>query len=175
MSFVKETSCTCTDDNVFYLIASQSFLTVVGGCAGRQAAVADLLPAQADLLLELLNLTVTVSLLLALLFPTPQVALHQLDCCNKGLGNAEMGVFLFKVSTAAKVLLWQVADEALALWRFPEHPIWHTAVLGPIWSTKTYKRSTITFCMQVIQCWNFRVICFSFQNKCLAFCTLTNS
>lgn len=59
-------------------------LTVLGVCAWRQAAASDLLPAQADLLFELLNLTVAVYLLLALLL-TPHVVLHQLDGSYKGL------------------------------------------------------------------------------------------
>lgn len=64
------------------------------GCAGRQAAASDLLPPKADLLFELLNLTVAVSFLLAFLLLTPKVILHQLDGCNKGLGNAEMSILL---------------------------------------------------------------------------------
>lgn len=67
---------------------------MLGGCAGREAAASDLLPPQTDLLFKLLNLTVAVSLLLALLLLTPQVVFHQLDGSNKGLGNAEMSVFL---------------------------------------------------------------------------------
>lgn len=43
---------------------------------------------------------------------------------------------LFQVSAAAKVLLRQVADEALTLWRLPEQPVWHTAALRSIWNTK---------------------------------------
>ena len=57
-------------------------LTLLGVCAGRQAAVSDLLPAQADLLFELLDLIVAVSLLLPRLLLTPQVVLHQLDGSN---------------------------------------------------------------------------------------------
>ena len=57
-------------------------------------AAADLLPAQADLLLELLDLTVAVLFLVALLFTTPHIALHQLNRCDQRLGNAEVGIFL---------------------------------------------------------------------------------
>lgn len=67
---------------------------MLGGCVGRQAVASDLLPPQANLLFELLNLTVAVSLLLTLLLLTPQVVLHQLDGSNKGLRNAEMSVLL---------------------------------------------------------------------------------
>lgn len=68
-------------------------LTALKGCGWQHAAASDLLPPQANLLFELLDLTVTVSLLLALLL-MPQVVLHQLDSGNEGLGNAEMGVLL---------------------------------------------------------------------------------
>lgn len=67
---------------------------MLGGGAGRQTAAADLLPAQADLLLELLNLRVAVPLLLAPHFPTQQVVLHQLDGSDQGLRDAEMSVLL---------------------------------------------------------------------------------
>ena len=67
---------------------------MLGVCTGRQSAASDLLPPQADLLFELLNLTVAVSLLLAFLLLTPQVVLHQLDGSDEGLGNAEMSVLL---------------------------------------------------------------------------------
>lgn len=66
------------------------------GCGRRHAAASDLLPPQANLLFELLDLTVAVSLLLALLLLMPQVVLHQLNGSNEGLGNAEMGVLLQK-------------------------------------------------------------------------------
>lgn len=66
--------------------------------AGRRGPVAELLPAQADLLLEQLDLAVAVALLLAaapaLLLPPTQVALHQLDGGDQGLGDAEVGVLL---------------------------------------------------------------------------------
>lgn len=45
---------------------------------------------------------------------------------------------LFQVGTAAKVLLWQVADEALTLWWLPEQPVWSTAVPGAIWKQQKY-------------------------------------
>lgn len=66
---------------------------MLGVCGWRQTAASDLLPPQANLLLQLLNLAVTVSFLLALLL-TPHVAFHQLNGCNKRLGDAEMGIFL---------------------------------------------------------------------------------
>ena len=71
-------------------------LTVLRRRAGRHGPVAELLPAQADLLLELLDLAVAVALLLAapLLLPPTQVALHQLDGGDQGLGDAEVGVLL---------------------------------------------------------------------------------
>lgn len=68
-------------------------LTALRGCGRQHAAASDLLPPQANLLLELLDLTVAVSLLLTLLL-MPQVVLHQLNGSNEGLGNAEMGVLL---------------------------------------------------------------------------------
>lgn len=82
-------------------------LTVLGGCTGRQTAATDLLPSQADLLLELLNLTVAVSFFFAL-FRAPQVVLHQLDGGNEGLWNAEMGVLLQK-NVFALLLLFSTA------------------------------------------------------------------
>lgn len=69
-------------------------LTALKGCGWQHAAASDLLPPQANLLFELLDLTVTVSLLLALRLLMPQVVLHQLDSGNEGFGNAEMGVLL---------------------------------------------------------------------------------
>ena len=57
-------------------------------------AAADLLPSQADFLLELLDLTVAVLFLVNLLFPAPDIALHQLNRCDQRLGNAEVGIFL---------------------------------------------------------------------------------
>lgn len=68
-------------------------------CTGWQAAASDLLPPQANLLFELLNFTVTVSLLFALLLLTPQVVLHQLDGSNERLRNAEMSVLLQRAET----------------------------------------------------------------------------
>lgn len=80
--------------DITYLKANKC-LTVLGGCAGWEAAASDLLPSQTYLLFKLLNLTVTVSLLLLTLqLLTAQVVLHQLNGSNKGLGNAEMSVFL---------------------------------------------------------------------------------
>lgn len=75
-------------------MANKRSLTALTGGGGQHAAASDLLPPQADLLLELLDLAVAVSLLLALLLLVPQVVLHQLDGGDEGLGNAEMGVLL---------------------------------------------------------------------------------
>lgn len=75
-------------------MSNKHSLTAQRGGGGQHAAVSDLLPPQADLLLELLDLAVAVSLLLAPLFLVPQVVLHQLDGGDEGLGNAEMGVLL---------------------------------------------------------------------------------
>lgn len=60
-------------------------------------------------------------------------ALWNVPICTSILSSDGMRPDLLKISTAAKVLLWQVADEALTLWRLPKHPIWNTAVVGPIW------------------------------------------
>lgn len=81
------------DADITYLKAN-TCLTVLGGCAGWEAAASDLLPSQTYLLFKLLNLAVTVSLLLTLHLLTAQVVLHQLNGSNKGLGNAEMSIFL---------------------------------------------------------------------------------
>lgn len=70
-------------------------LTVLGGGAGRQATASDLLPPQANLLFELLDLAVAVSLLLTLLLLAPQIVLHQLNGSDERLGNAEMSVLLW--------------------------------------------------------------------------------
>lgn len=79
-----------------HLIAIKWGLTALRGCGWQHAAASDLLPPQANLLLELLDLTVAVFLLLTLLLPMPQVVLHQLNGSNEGLRNAEMGILLQK-------------------------------------------------------------------------------
>lgn len=55
-------------------MSNQARLTVVGGAGGLQAAAADLLSAQTNLLFELLDLRVAVSILLCLL--RHQLTLH---------------------------------------------------------------------------------------------------
>lgn len=55
-------------------MSNQARLTVVGGAGGLQAAAADLLSAQTNLLFELLDLTVAVPVLLCLL--RHQLTLH---------------------------------------------------------------------------------------------------
>lgn len=82
------------NETSFHWIANKCRLTALRGCGWQCAAASDLLPPQANLLFELLDLTVTVSLLVALLLLMAQVVLHQLDSGNEGLGNAEMGVLL---------------------------------------------------------------------------------
>lgn len=62
--------------------------------AGRLAAAADLLPAQTDLLLQLLDLAVAVALLLCIVLLPPHVALHQLDGRDERLRDAEVSVLL---------------------------------------------------------------------------------
>lgn len=101
-------------------------LTVLGRCAGQQATPSDLLPPQANLLFELLNLTVAVSLLLTLLLLPPQIVLHQLNGSNKRLGNAEMSVLLQNKEKMKKlsnddhaiVSVTKDSNQHCNLWRF---------------------------------------------------------
>lgn len=70
---------------------------MVREAAGLVPAVADLLSAQTDLLLELLDLAVAIALLLSFLLLPPHVALHQLDGRDERLGDAEVSVLLHMV------------------------------------------------------------------------------
>lgn len=73
-------------------------VTIAGGAVGLVAAAPYCLPAQADFLLQLLDLAVAVALLISLLLPA-HVALHQLDGRDQGLRYAEVGVLLQKWET----------------------------------------------------------------------------
>lgn len=125
----RKASCQCR-----HHVGGSSYcrLTVLGGCAGRQATASDLLPPQADLLFELLNLTVAVSLLLTLLLLTPQIVLHQLDGSNKRLGNAEMSVLLQNKETMKKlsnddyaiISVTKDSNQHRNLWRFYTLLVW---------------------------------------------------
>lgn len=76
-------------------VCSSCRLTVLGGCAGRQAAALDLLSSQPNSLFELLNLRVAVALFIGLLLLPPHVVLHQLNSGNEWLWNAEVGILLY--------------------------------------------------------------------------------